>query len=594
MPDDPTPFDPATADDAALAAEFGRIRERGQELSALPAAEMSAEQTAELGELATGLTAVQAELTARETRAAELSAHRDAFASLEPLAAPVSAQEAPAAPTPAPAAPAPAESVTAAAEVVPATPSVPSVTSLPDENAAPPVPRTHRDRLRIELSSDAAAVLGRSTTAEATTADVTTAAVRLFSQGGSGTGQRTSRGLGQFRRDRGTELTFDGRRNSDADAQVLAHARDQSRLDGGSLLSAWQTSVTAAGDAPNALTAAAGWCAPSENRYELCSLWGVDGIFDAPTTTAPRGGINYTNDFSWADIDAATSFTKLTEAQVEAGTAKSCFQLPCPDFTDRRLDVAVTCITGSFLQSVGYPEVVSTWTDGLLTKHEYEINQDILAQVVAQAGAAIVLPAQGAAAPGFGPDDSVSNSLLAGVELAAIDMRERNMMPFNAPLEVVLPHWILGAMRADISRKNSWHTDPYALANATIMSWFATRAIRPQFVRGWQDAQSGLAGGPGDITAPITPITVYPATVNFLIYPAGAVVIARQDVITLTNVYDSTNLTQNLYTALFTEEGYAPIFPCGEIRQYTVSACPSGVSAAPAYTGCAAPAVAAP
>ena len=125
------------------------------------------------------------------------------------------------------------------------------------------------------------------------------------------------------------------------------------------------------------------------------------------------------------------------------------------------------------------------------------------------------------------------------------------------------------------------------------MSWFATRAIRPQFVRGWQDAQSGLAGGPGDITAPIVPITVYPATVNFLLYPAGAVVIARQDVITLTNVYDSTNLTQNLYTALFTEEGFAPIFPCGEIRQYTVSACPSGVSAAPAYTGCAVPAAAA-
>ena len=92
---------------------------------------------------------------------------------------------------------------------------------------------------------------------------------------------------------------------------------------------------------------------------------------------------------------------------------------------------------------------------------------------------------------------------------------------------------------------------------------------------------------------PITPITSLPSTVNFLIYPAGSVVVAREDVVTLTNVYDSTNLSQNLYTALFTEEAFAPIFPCGELRQYTVNACPSGATAAQVYTSCAAPAAAA-
>jgi hypothetical protein len=587
MPDNPTPFDAAAADDAALSAEYERIRTRGQELAAVPAAEMSAEQTTELGELAAGLTAVQTERTVREQRATELAAHRDAFSALEPLAPPAAPVAEPVTETPAAA---PEAVQAAAAPAAPAPVAVPSVATL-DANTpavAPIPPRTPRDRVSVELSSDAAAVLGRHSGDTATTADVTRAAVKLFGQTGRAKGQRTERGLGQFRRDRGTELTVTGDRENDT--KVLAFARDETRLEGGSLLTTWQNSVKDAGDSPNALTAAAGWCAPSENRYEICSLWGVDGIFDAPTTTAPRGGINYTSDYSWADIDAASSFTKLTEAQVEAGTAKNCVQLPCPDFIDRRLDVAVTCITGSFLQSTGYPEVVSTWTDGLLTKHEYEINQDILAQVVTQAGAANVIPAQGAAAPGFGADTSVTNNLLQAVELAAIDERERNMMRFDAPLEVVLPHWVLGTMRADIARKNSWHADPYALANQTIMSWFATRGIRVQFVRGWQDAQSGLAGGPGDITAPITPILAYPATVQFLIYPAGAIVIARQDVITLTNVYDSTNLKLNLYTALFTEEGYAPIFPCGDVRLYTVQACPSGVSAAPAYTGCAAPA----
>jgi len=81
--------------------------------------------------------------------------------------------------------------------------------------------------------------------------------------------------------------------------------------------------------------------------------------------------------------------------------------------------------------------------------------------------------------------------------------------------------------------------------------------------------------------------------VDFLIWPAGAIVLLREDVVTLTNVYDSTNIKQNLYTALFTEEGYAPIFPCGEVKRYTVNACPSGATADQVWTSCAVPAAAA-
>ncbi|HSX97271.1 MAG TPA: major capsid protein, partial [Streptomyces sp.] len=332
--------------------------------------------------------------------------------------------------------------------------------------------------------------------------------------------------------------------------------------------------------------------APSEIRYELCSLWTTDGLLDLPTTTAPRGGIQYTNDWSWAQImDASlTSFTKLTEAQVIADTPKNCTELPCPEFVDRRLDVAVTCITGSFLQDVGYRENVATLIDGLTLKHEREVNEDVINQILTQAGAAIVIPAQGAGGTGTNADTSAVSSILAAVDVAAIDMRYREQMSENQVLEVILPQWVLAQWRADIGRRNAWHADPFALANATIMQWFSVRNIRPQFIRGWQDAQSGLVGGPGDITAPIVPITALPTTVDFLIYPAGAIVLARQDVVTLTNVYDSTNLRQNLYTALFMEEGYAPIFPCGEVRRYTANACPSGATGHQVHTSCAAPA----
>lgn len=582
--------DYAALSDTDLTAAYETARTRGQALAAKPAAEFSAEEIAEFNALGDTVQSLQTEINTREIREQHHADLAGTFASLPERTAPVPA----AAPAEAPAAP------VAAVETA-VVPEVPSVTAMATgAPVAPQVPvdaPAAGDTFSIRLNTDAAGILDKAVGADTDVRELTRASLGLFRQfgraGGPGGGQKSRRSLGQFRRDRGAALTLPGTEQGDYD--VIAHARNERRLGGGNLLKTWEGNVKAAqGTGVDSLTAAAGWCAPSENDYDLCSLWDIDGIFDAPTTSAPRGGINYTDDFTWAAINDAsiTSFTKLTEAQVIAGTPKQCTELPCPEFTDRRLDVAVTCITGSFLQSHAYPEVVSTWTDGLLTKHAYEINKDIIAQVVAFAGAAVVIPGQGAVAAGSTPDTSATASILSAVEVAAIDMRERSNMSFSTTLEVVLPRWILAQFRADIARRNAWYSDPFALADSTIVSWFTLRNIRPQFVRGWQDAQSGLAGGPGDITAPIVPITALPTTVNFLIYPAGAVVLAREDVVTLTNVYDSTNLSQNLYTALFTEEGYAPIFPCGEVRQYTANACPSGATAAQVYTSCAVPAAA--
>jgi hypothetical protein len=580
-PAEPVAFNAVTATDEELRAEFNRVVERGQELSRSE----EAGTAQELLELSSALPVLQTELSARESAAQAIQGARDAFSSLTPLADP--APVAPSEPVTAPVTPSQPEPVSPVAPV-------PSVAQMAVQPHPEPKPSERKgDRITVQLSADAAGVLGHTVGSDTTVRQIGEASTLLFSQFGStrvGSGIKAERALATFRRDRGSELTLTGNRESDD--TVIRHARSQERLSGGSLMKAWQESVKAGGDGMGALTAAAGWCAPSENRYDLCSLWTSDGLLDLPTTTAPRGGINYTNDWSWAQImDASlTSFTKLTEAQVIADTPKNCTELPCPTFTDRRLDVAVTCITGSFLQDVGYRENVATLIDGLTLKHEREVNEDIINQILTQAGAAIVIPAQGAGGAGTTADSSAVSSILAAVDVAAIDMRYREQMSETQVLEIVLPQWVLAQWRADIGRRNAWYADPFALANATIMNWFANRNIRPQFVRGWQDAQSNLPTGPGDITAPIVPITALPTTVQFLIYPAGAIVLARQDVVTLTNVYDSTNLRQNLYTALFMEEGYAPIFPCGEVRLYTAQACPSGATGHQVYSSCAAPA----
>jgi len=579
-PPAPQVFDHAAASDDDLRTEFNRVVTRGQELAS--AATLTEDETTELVGLTEYSSVLQAEVTSRQERASTVQASRDAFAALQPLAAPAApapTQE----PAVEPVTPAPAP---AATEPV----SVSQMAVQPVQPVTPPAPAGRTDAVRIAFSTDGAGAMRRGSGDDATVRDLAEASSRLFSQFGSrgGSGIKAERAVGQFTRDREFKVT--GQRETDA--EMLTKLRSEGRLEGGSLMKAWEASATRGGTHAGALTAAAGWCAPSEIDYDLCSLWTTDGILDLPTAGAPRGGVQYTNDWSWAQINdaALTSFTKLTEAQVIADTPKNCTELPCPTFTERRLDVAVTCVTGSFLQDVGYRENVATLIDGLLLKHQVNVNRDVIAQMVTQAGAAIDIPAQGAAAPGSTPDTSAVSSILAAVDIAAIDMRYREHMSENQVLEVVLPQWVLAQWRADIGRRNAWYADPFALANATIMSWFSVRNIRPQFVRDWQDAQSGLATGPGDITAPIVPIMGLPTTVQFLIYPAGAVVLLREDVVTLTNVYDSTNLRQNLYTALFTEEGYAPIFPCGEIRLYTANACPSGATGHQVWTSCVAPA----
>lgn len=577
----PPPFDPTALDDTALAAEYSRVRERGQELSALT--DLDAAQTSELAELATRGQAVMAEQSARTERAAALQAQRDTFANM-PEPTPPPAAPAQTDPPSGPGSPAP-EVVTAS---VPA-PVVPSVAALPETTPVAPVVTRRNDTFAITLTPDGAGAIGKRYGDTTDVREVSRAVVKAFeTYGRSGGGMSSKRSIAQFVRTRGEDFHLTGE-SKEADYDRMAFLVKENRLEGGSLLAAWKKNV----DSGQSLTAAAGWCAPSENLYDLCSLWSMDGILDLPTATATRGGFNYTSQPTYAQLDANNSFTILTEAQVIADTEKNCAEIPCPTFTDTRLDVAVSCITASFLQAAGYPELVNTWVDGLLTNHAHKLNENIIGRIVTQAGAATVIPAQGVitgtGAVGLAADASVTSSVLYAVDLAAEDMRYQSRMPFSQTFEVVLPHWILVQMRADIGRKNGWASDNYDLADAEIVRWFTVRNIRPQFVYDWQDALSGVAAGPGGAAA----LTTLPTTVQFLIYPAGAVVLARQDVVTLSNVYDAANLAQNLYTRLFAEEGFATLFPCGPVRLYTAQACPSGATAAQVYTSCAAPVAAA-
>jgi hypothetical protein len=375
----------------------------------------------------------------------------------------------------------------------------------------------------------------------------------------------TRHGNVAFRREFPAELRITDAKDVE---RVLDYAMNESRLEGGSLRAA----MTAAVGRGMSLTAAVGWCAPSETIYELCELETLDGILDIAEIQASRGGFfipenggpNFSVIFDSIGDDGDVI---LTEYDVENGADKVCVEIPCPDFVEVRLDVAYVCITGSLLQRRGYPEAVTRFSRGAMTALAHKVNESVIARIVAGSGAPVVISQDASG------DDAVS-ALLSAVELAIEDMKYRNRMGRNTTIEVVLPAWVIAPMRAALSRRTG--VAEYDVTDAQILAAFTTRHAVPRFVYDWQDAYSGLSGGPGAQT----PITAFPTTVQFLVYPAGTWVKPVQDVVSLDTVYDNALLTQNQYTALFAEDGFNVMKMCADSRLYQVTLDVSGV------TGC--------
>ena len=331
--------------------------------------------------------------------------------------------------------------------------------------------------------------------------------------------------------------------------EVMAHAADERRLPGGSLV------------------ASGGWCAPSTTLYDLFEIESRDGLYSLPTIGVTRGGINYTPGPNFASIYAAVPGFDYTEAQDIAGDyavdsdgvgtgssgSKPCYKVPCPEFTEVRLRLAGLCIQAGLLQARGYPEVISRTVRGALIAHDHRMSGRI-ATAVCTGSTAVTFPVDtvGATAP-----------LLDAIEKQVEHYRYIHRLARGRTLEAVFPYWVRGVIRSDLALRAGMNA--FDVTDAQINSWFTLRGIAPQFIYDWQP----LTGRASEAIA-------WPTTVQFLLYVAGTWVQGSSDVITLDTLYDSTLLSENDYTALFTEEGYLLAMRGHDSRCVTVSLCPDG------------------
>lgn len=347
--------------------------------------------------------------------------------------------------------------------------------------------------------------------------------------------------------------------------RVKAFAAKESRLPGGSL----RASALQQMNAGKALTATVAWCAPSENIYNLCDLSSMHGLLDLPEMQAARGGFNVPADggpdFSvvWNGIGDDGDVI-LTEYDIINGAIKECFEIPCPDFVDVRLDAAYLCLTGSLLQRRTYPEVVALFTQESMKALAHKVNASVIARIVAASGATVVIPADASG-------DDAASGILSAVDLAVEDIKYSQRMSRDVTLEVVFPYWALTQIRAAMARR--YGIGRLDVTDRMIFDWFEIRSAMPRFVYDWQDYYTGLNTGPGGPT----PLTALPTTTQFVIYPAGTWTKIVQPVVNLDTIYDNAMLTTNEYTAVFVEDGFNVIQTCPVSRLYTAIADPSGV-----------------
>jgi len=420
--------------------------------------------------------------------------------------------------------------------------------------------------------------------------------------GGAGGPRRDP--IAQFKVDYPKELTASGGLQDDS-TKVLDYAANERRLPGGSLLASVEIKRKAALAAglPNALTAAGtGWCAPSEVIYDLCELESNDGMLDLPEIGVNRGGIKYTTGPDFSSIYTGAGYFHYTEAQIISGVTKPTMSVPCPSFTDTRLEADGLAIQTDLLQLRGYPELIARFVRGAMIAHNHKINSFMINALVTGSTSLTLPSGVTSHTPGAGTtwatDHSVVSTLLTALDMAIMDYKYRQRMAVASTLEVILPYWALAWIRSDIARKQFYDADStndqFNLTMERINSWLAVRGARAQWVYDWQDAYYWAAypsGAPsawqqfGQSSTSTDFVQDFPHTLQFLLYAAGTWVRGNADIITLDTVYDSTLLAQNKTTQLFTEQGILAAKTCFDSRVYTIGGITGGLvpSGAGAY-----------
>jgi hypothetical protein len=313
------------------------------------------------------------------------------------------------------------------------------------------------------------------------------------------------------------------------------------------------------------LTAAGGWCAPSEQLYDFCDVPNATDLLSLPEITINRGGVRWPVEPDLSGIFDSFQFF-FTETELEAvgpdgqpTAVKECVDIPCADeFEELRLQVVGYCVEAGILMTQGWPELIQWFMQSLAQEHLRAISRRTILDVVNGSGTPLVVDPNSQ----VGATSSVLNSLA----LAATNLRLDKGLARTATIEGIAPSWLHEVLRADLAMMGG--DGGRNVSDAEIGSWLSARNIALQFVGDWQTRG---ANQPGNLNT-----LAWPGAVDIVLYPAGTWFRAMSNVIELGVMYPKEQLQVNRYTRFFTEDAIAVGKRCNKSIVVRIPLCVSG------------------
>lgn len=318
-----------------------------------------------------------------------------------------------------------------------------------------------------------------------------------------------------------------------------------------------------------ALVAAGGWQAPSEQVYTFCAVPPAVNLISVPEPESPikRGGVRYPIESDMSALLTDFAFQQhFTEVELEAvdgqgnpTAVKKWSEIPGPtDFLEFRLGVIQYAIKVGILHQQGWPESVEHDIERLMVRHQHGISWRTIQDMVAGSGTPKVVPT-----------DTVlgaTSSILNGLALQAINLRLDKGLDIDAPIEGVAPVWFREVIRADLALRDG--LDVLEVSDAQINGFLTKRNIYLQYVDDWQTRG---AGQPGNLNT-----MQYPGFVDVLLYPAGTWFRSLNPVITFGVQYPMELLKYNQYSHGFFEDAIAVGKRCDKSINVRVPLCVNG------------------
>jgi hypothetical protein len=294
----------------------------------------------------------------------------------------------------------------------------------------------------------------------------------------------------------------------------------------------------------DSIVAAGGCCAPLVTRYDL---WDNGGVTDRPVRDAlagfraTRGGIRFFAGPALADVQGSLGFWTCADdtAADAANTAtwKVCGRINCPPEQTAELQAITMCLTFGVLQSRIFPELAAANVKLANVAQARLADSALLAQI--KAGSTAVTDA--------GTAWGAVRDLMNTVGRVTMYFRDRYRIK-NAPLRVILPAWIIDALRTDLLDGPDWGRDfgsHYGVTEATIREFFANRNLNVTFAL--DSAVPATNGGGFFAAISGAALPAWPTTVEWAVFPEGSWLFLDGGQLDLGVVRDSTLVRTNDY-----------------------------------------------